>query len=70
MPTKATDTIWATIRRLIAQVQSMNEAISTLRRDINRIDKSIYRAKDKDLATEIAERPGDGGQQHHPALFG
>ncbi len=62
-----TDAIWSHLRRIEDRVKSIELALSTARRDINRIDKSIYREKDKSPPSEIK---GNGEQDYHPALFG
>ncbi|MCK5644777.1 MAG: hypothetical protein KAJ19_28515 [Gammaproteobacteria bacterium] len=61
------DTLWASIRRLKAQVASLELAVSTARRDINRIDRGQYRGKDKAPPDEI---PDNGEKEYHPSLFG
>lgn len=64
---KARDTLWAQLRRLKAQVANLELAVSTARRDINRIDRKQYREEEKSPPSVI---PGDGKQEYHPALFG
>lgn len=70
VPGKGTDTLWASVRRLKAQVEHLELALSTARRDINRIDKGQYRDKSKSPPSEITEQPGNGDKSYHPALFG
>ena len=70
--TKPTDNLWAQLRRLKAQIESIELAISTARRDINRIDRKQYR-EDKVLPPselKVNAEPGNGQLEHHPALFG
>ncbi len=69
---KPTDNLWAQLRRLKAQIESLELAVSTARRDINRIDRKQYR-EDKSLPPSelgIKAEPGNGKPEHHPALFG
>jgi len=40
------DALWSHIRRLTDQVKSLELAVSTARRDINRIDRKQYREVD------------------------
>ncbi|GAI34198.1 unnamed protein product [marine sediment metagenome] len=44
---KGTDALWSYIRRLTAQVKSLELAATTARRDINRIDRKQYREEEK-----------------------
>lgn len=65
---KGADALWSHIRRLMLQVKSMELALSTVRRDINRIDRNQYRAKENSPPSEI---PGNGKPtEYSPALFG
>ncbi|GAI49796.1 unnamed protein product [marine sediment metagenome] len=66
---KARDTLWAQLRRLKAQVASLELAASTARRDINRIDRKQYREEDKGPPSIIPGIEQDLPQLH-PALFG
>lgn len=52
-PNMARDAFWSQLRRLKAQVQSLELAASTARRDINRIDKKQYRDIDKTPPSEV-----------------
>ncbi|GAI05257.1 unnamed protein product [marine sediment metagenome] len=61
---KSVDTLWAQLRRLKAQVDSLELAASTARRDINRIDKKQYREADKTPPSSVPQ------QELSPALFG
>ncbi|GAI45929.1 unnamed protein product, partial [marine sediment metagenome] len=46
-------------------------AVSTARRDINRIDRKQYREEEKTPPSVIpGTRPGDGEKEYSPALFG
>ena len=49
------DTLWAMIRRITARVKSMEEEVSTLRRDVNATRKKVYRDEDK-LVPAIASK--------------
>ncbi len=69
-PSKGVDALWSRIRRLTDQVQSIELALSTARRDINRIDRANYRGKDKTPAAEMTEDPGNGDKVLDSALFG
>ena len=66
------DTLWASIRRIKAQVASLELAVSTARRDINRIDRKQYRGdKDTPPSEILGKIPGNGEPAElHPALFG
>jgi len=64
---KSADAIWAHLRRLEAQVKSLELALSTARRDINRIDRKQYREVKELPPSEIS---GDGQREHSAALFG
>ena len=49
------DTLWAMIRRITARVKSLEEEVSTLRRDVNATRKKVYRDEDK-LVPAIASK--------------
>jgi len=60
------DNIYAQLRKFRARIERIEEVNSTLRRDFNRIEKAMSRAKP--LPSEI---PGNGEKKElHPALFG
>ena len=65
---KARDTLWAQLRRLKAQVANIELAVSTARRDINRIDRKQYREQENTPPSEIPV-PGSPVVLN-PALFG
>ncbi len=65
VPTRGTEHLWANIRRLKAQMASMELALSTARRDINRIDRKQYR---EDKESPLLENPDNG--QKDSVLFG
>jgi len=67
-PIKA-DNLWAEIRRLKARVESLETQGSTLRRDINRLDRQNYRGASKLQPSDIVQKPDDG-QRLDPVLFG
>ena len=52
---KGQDVIWAMLRRLKARTDSIELALSTARRDINRIDRKQYREETKAPPSEISE---------------
>jgi hypothetical protein len=54
------DALFASLRRLEARVKSLEAQASTLRRDVNRIDKKVYRAAQDAPAAET-QKPGNGG---------
>jgi len=62
-PSKGLDTIWAEVRRMKARLEALELAGSTARRDINRLDKKLYR--------EEAKLPSDNhqGTQYPVGLF-
>ncbi len=60
--------LWAQLRRLKAQVASLETAVSTCRRDINRIDKKQYRDNGNTPPSEI-EKPVGEAATLPPGLF-
>lgn len=69
-PTKGKDALWSNIRRLTDRVQSIELAVSTARRDINRIDKRQYRAADSSQPPEVRNPEQPAPQPLNPVLFG
>ena len=68
-PGKAKDALWSTIRRLTDRVQSLELAASATRRDLARISKAQYRAKD-DVPPSQENEALDQGGKYNPGLFG
>lgn len=55
-PSRGQNTVWALVRRLKARVDSMELALSTARRDINRIDKKQYREQNSSPPLSIPSK--------------
>ena len=66
------DRLWASLRRLKAQVVDLNVEISILRRDYHRLSKQHYQEKKEDIARPEIETRGDHqGEEKVPAgIFG
>jgi len=53
---RQSDALWKKLRIIEATIQSHDVSISTLRRDVNRVDRKQYReAEEKQPSTEAAE---------------
>ena len=50
---KSPSTLYAILRRLSAKVNQIELQLSTVRRDLNRIDKKVYRQADSLPSAEI-----------------
>jgi len=66
------DRLWASLRRLKAQVVDLTAEVSILRRDCSRLSKQYYREKKEDIARPDIESRGDHwGEEKIPAgIFG
>ncbi len=62
------DKLWAIARRLQSRVDVLEAQLSTVRRDLYRVDKKVYREEDKVPATILPDN-GKGGHGVPPEIL-